>query len=57
MSEGWQTILPERKLGPDREHAFVAADLAPHEPVTHVRLNILPDGGVMRLRLFGRIAP
>jgi len=23
-------------------------------PVTHVRLNIFPDGGVSRLRLFGK---
>ena len=26
----------------------------PHRPVTHVRFNIFPDGGVSRLRLFGR---
>jgi allantoicase len=25
-------------------------------PVTHVRLSIFPDGGVSRLRLFGRPA-
>ena len=24
-------------------------------PVSHVRLNIVPDGGISRLRLFGRI--
>jgi OHCU decarboxylase len=27
-----------------------------HEPVTHVRLNIYPDGGVARLRLFGSLS-
>jgi allantoicase len=26
------------------------------EPVTHVRLNIFPDGGVARLRVWGRVA-
>ena len=25
-------------------------------PITHVRLNIFPDGGVSRLRLFGKVA-
>ena len=25
-------------------------------PVTHVRLNVFPDGGVSRLRLFGKVA-
>ena len=24
-------------------------------PVTHVRFNIIPDGGVSRLRLWGRV--
>src|SRR5581483_1718152 len=26
-------------------------------PVSHVRLKIFPDGGVARLRVFGRVAP
>ncbi|MDT0684460.1 allantoicase [Roseicyclus sp. F158] len=49
----WKTLLPEVKLGPDAEHRF-AGELEEMGPVTHVRFNILPDGGVSRLRIFGR---
>jgi len=47
----WQTLLTPSALGPDAEHAFMLEDVG---AVTHVRLNIFPDGGVSRLRLFGR---
>jgi len=51
----WDTIMPETRLCPDTEHCFRdgVADLG---PVTHVRFNIHPDGGVSRLRLIGRPA-
>jgi allantoicase len=54
QAEGWPVILPEQKLQADREHEF-KAEIKLHEPVRFVRLNIFPDGGVSRLRLFGRI--
>ncbi len=55
-SNSWQVILPEQKLEADAEHRFEAVAFAAHEPISHVRLNIFPDGGISRLRLFGRIA-
>jgi allantoicase len=51
----WPVLLPEQKLAMDRQHLF-RAEIAPHEPVTHVRFNIHPDGGVSRLRLRGTAA-
>jgi allantoicase len=36
----------------DRVHDF-ESEIADIGPVTHVRLNIIPDGGVSRLRLWG----
>jgi len=51
----WKDLLPQQKLGPDAEHMF-REELADLGPVTHVRLNIFPDGGVSRLRLFGTTA-
>jgi allantoicase len=54
-SEAWPVILPPQKLEADREHLFTA-EIVPHGPVRLVRLNIFPDGGVSRLRLFGRPA-
>lgn len=49
----WNTLLPESKLKMDQQHYF--DDLQPIENVTHVRMSIYPDGGVSRLRLFGKI--
>ena len=48
----WKEILPQTKLGPDACHVF-EKEIANAGPFTHVRLNIFPDGGVSRLRLFG----
>lgn len=49
----WRELLPERKLGPDCKQVF-ARDLAKLGPVTHLRLNMIPDGGIARLRVWGR---
>jgi allantoicase len=51
----WETLLPEVKLSMDAEHSF-ADELRALGPITHLRLNIFPDGGVSRLRLFGKPA-
>lgn len=55
-SEGWPLLLPEVKLAADSIHSF-RDELANLGHVRFVRLNILPDGGVSRLRLIGRTAP
>jgi allantoicase len=49
----WQTILPDQKLSADHQHEFDR--LSAHSTVSHIRLNIFPDGGISRLRLYGRI--
>ena len=49
----WPVILPEQKLSANKEHRF-KAQIAKHEPVKFVRLNIVPDGGVARQRLWGK---
>lgn len=50
----WHNILPQQKLSADHIHEF-SAEVQPVGPVTHVRLNIFPDGGVSRLRIIGKI--
>lgn len=50
----WPVLLGEQKLQMDKQHAF-EAELAALGPVTHVRLNIIPDGGVSRLRVWGTL--
>jgi allantoicase len=51
----WTTILPQSKLQADHEHYF-EKEITSKESFTHVRLSILPDGGVSRLRVFGNIS-
>jgi len=50
----WPRLMAEKPLGPDRIHVFSGEDLESLGPVTHVKLNIHPDGGISRLRIFGR---
>lgn len=49
----WTEILPETKL---RAHhrRVLSRELKERGPFTHVRLRIFPDGGVSRLRVYGR---
>jgi allantoicase len=47
----WQEILPSSKLRADDERTFA---IAKKGPWTHVRLRILPDGGVARMRVWGK---
>jgi len=50
----WRLFLPETKMAADKEFEFkeeVASNKS--EAVTHLRLIMIPDGGVKRLRAFG----
>jgi allantoicase len=49
----WRALLARTPLRPDARHTF-EDEVAAIGDVTHVRFNIFPDGGVGRLRLFGR---
>jgi allantoicase len=48
----WFPLLPRTGLLPDTPHRF---RLAETRPVTHVRLDVFPDGGISRLRLAGTL--
>jgi allantoicase len=50
----WQTLLPQQKLSADNEH-YYEKEINQHTAITYVRLNIFPDGGISRLRIFGSI--
>ena len=52
----WPELMGEQKLQAHRIHTFSGDVIAKLGPVNHVRLNIFPDGGVSRLRIFGRLA-
>jgi allantoicase len=52
----WPQLMGEQKLQMDHQHFFDAGALTALGPVSHIKLNIFPDGGVSRLRVWGRLA-
>lgn len=50
----WHDLLPRTPLQPDTRHRFLIRD-AP--AVSSVRLDVHPDGGMARLRMFGTPTP
>jgi allantoicase len=52
MSAEWGEVLPQTKLRPHTRHLF-SKELRSRGPVSHLRLNIFPDGGVSRFRVHG----
>jgi len=50
----WETLVADRELGGDAHNLLPVAD---ERCWTHLRLVIAPDGGVARLRVYGRALP
>ncbi|HKG49507.1 MAG TPA: allantoicase [Actinomycetales bacterium] len=48
----WVELLPRTRLQPDTPHWFAVGDTS---VVTHVRVDVYPDGGLARLRLLGHL--
>ncbi|MGQ0714261.1 MAG: allantoicase [Gemmatimonadaceae bacterium] len=53
-SSVWRELVPKTGLHGDTRNEIPATGEA---PLTHVRLNIFPDGGVARLRVHGEVTP
>ena len=47
----WKEVLTNSKLSGNQENNFIIDQTS---PLTHIRFNIFPDGGVSRLRIIGR---
>lgn len=50
----WETILPKQECGPSQRHAWLLPAQTP-KAYTHIRLQMFPDGGIARFRLFGSV--
>jgi allantoicase len=50
----WAPVLPKSPLNPGSQNLFA---ITSEQSWTHVRLNIFPDGGVARLRVYGIVVP
>jgi allantoicase len=49
----WKILINKKKTKPDNHHIF---NTFSKTVFTHIKLNIFPDGGVARLRLYGRVS-
>lgn len=56
-SQDWVTLVPMTDLKPGREETryHYIANTETSDKYTHVRLNLYPDGGIARFRVFGDI--
>ncbi|WP_066454480.1 allantoicase [Castellaniella caeni] len=52
----WPEVLGEQKTEMDKQHFYEGATLKAVGPVSHVRVNMFPDGGISRVRIWGRLA-
>jgi allantoicase len=48
----WMELVPRTRVQPDTRHQL---PVAASGPVTHVRLDVFPDGGLARLRILGEL--
>lgn len=53
--ENWGELVPRTRLLPDCRHRFLVEGDAAGEEFAYVRADVHPDGGIARLRLFGRM--
>lgn len=53
----WPELLSRQPTEPDHQHFFEGSALASLGPVSHVRVNQYPDGGISRIRVWGRLVP
>ena len=51
-ASNWVNLIPSVSLNGDSHHYF---EIDQSESFTHIRLNIYPDGGVARLRIYGQV--
>ena len=60
-SDRWETIVRMSSLGAGYKDTsrsfFTVGSTSGRGPFTHLRLNIFPDGGVARLRVYGVSVP
>ncbi len=54
QNKNWEVVVPKTKGAADKIHEF---DLNCGKSYTHVKLTMIPDGGVKRVRVWGTIDP
>jgi allantoicase len=54
LSASWSSVLPRTKLHAHTRH-FFENEILDAGTIAHLRFNIFPDGGVSRLRVYGKV--
>ena len=55
QSQFWEELMPPQKLEMDQVHEF-SSEVQAIGAVSHIRINIFPDGGLSRVRILGKIS-
>ncbi|MEB3766862.1 allantoicase [Acinetobacter sp. MD2] len=50
----WPFLLEAQPMQMDHIHNFITEILS-HEKISHIRINMIPDGGISRVRLWGNV--
>ena len=51
----WPFLLEVQDMQMDHIHSFVE-EILKQEKISHIRVNMIPDGGISRIRLWGKVA-
>jgi len=54
QKDEWKTVLKRVKLQPHTRHYFEVGELEPAAAISHLKITIFPDGGISRLRVYGK---
>lgn len=55
--ERWEELVPVSPCGPSQRHLFKLEEAKQKKVYTHVKLHMIPDGGIARFRVYGVIPP
>lgn len=50
----WSYLLEAQPMQMDHIHEYVN-EILQHEKISHIRINMIPDGGISRVRLWGKL--
>ena len=53
QSSSWTELVSRKKLEMNQVHVFKSQELLHQNPITHIRIDIFPDGGIARLKMIG----
>ena len=53
-SKKWKFLLNKVKLNAHKKHNF-QNKLMENKKINYIRINIFPDGGISRIRIFGKV--